>query len=202
MNTLADIFTIDCIAINSFARNKAEAFAIAGDLFEKRLGIPSSSVVHALNAREDLSSTALSSGVAIPHGIVAGIDLPAGCLIKLAGAIDFAAPDENKISILIFLLFPKITTHEHLQILSSLAQRLLDVGIRKTLIPEQCPEKICQLLNLAIDFKDSPQIQGLHIDFKQSIPSSNEYIISYLAEWAMLEVSRKKYKKRAHQSRH
>lgn len=196
MNTLLDIFTKKYIVINSSARNKAEAFTVAGDLFEKRLGIPSSSVVHALNVREDLSSTALGTGIAIPHGIVAGINIPVGCLINLAGAIDFAAPDKNKISILIFLLFPQITTHEHLQILSSLAQRLLDVGIRKTLISEQCPEKICQLLNLAIGCRESPKIQGLHIDFKQPIPSSNEYIISYLAEWAILEVLRKRYEKR------
>jgi nitrogen PTS system EIIA component len=201
MNTLLDIFTKKYIVINSPARNKAEAFTIASDLFEKRLGITSSSVVHALNVREDLSSTALGSGIAIPHGIVAGINMPAGCLIKLARAIDFAVPDENKISILIFLLFPQITTHEHLQILSSLAQRLLDVGTRKTLISEQCPEKICQLLNLAIGFRESPKIQGLHIDFKQSIPSSNEYIISYLAEWAILEVSRKRYEKRVSTSK-
>ncbi len=184
------------MAINSPARNRAEAFAVAGDIFEKRLGITSNSVVNALNVREDLSSTALGSGIAIPHGIVSRINMPAGCLIKLAGAIDFATPDENKISILIFLLFPQITTHEHLQILSSLAQRLLDVGISKTLISEQCPEKICRLLNLAIGYRESPKIQGLHIDFKQSIPSSNEYIISYLAEWAILEVSRKRYEKR------
>ena len=77
------------------------------------------------------------------------------------------------------------------QIQSSVAQLLLDNEKRKKLLAAHDPEKICQLLNLAIDFKDSPQIQGLHIDFKQSIPSSNEYIISYLAEWAMLEVSKK-----------
>ena len=77
------------------------------------------------------------------------------------------------------------------QIQSSVAQLLLDNEKRKKLLAAHDPEKICQLLNLAIDFKDRPQIQGLHIDFKQSIPSSNEYIISYLAEWAMLEVSKK-----------
>ena len=137
MNILSDLFTKDCIVINSPARNRAEAFAVAGNLFERRLGISSRAVIDCLNIREDLSSTALGSGVAIPHGIVDGIQTPVGCLIKLAGAIDFAAPDRDKISILIILLFPKITTHEHLQILSSLAQHLLDVGIRKTLLSEQ-----------------------------------------------------------------
>ena len=187
MNILSDLFTKDCIVINSLARNRAEAFAIAGDLFESRLGVNPSSVVDCLNIREDLSSTALGSGVAIPHGIFDGIQTPVGCLIKLASAIDFAAPDRDKISILIILLFPKITTHEHLQILSFLAQHLLDVGIRKTLLSEQCPEKICQLFNLTIDFSKTLPSQESESGFNQSITSRNQEIQNYLEEWEMLE---------------
>ena len=192
MNTLVDIFTTDCIALNCLAKNRAEAFIIAGDLFEKRLGIPSSSVVHFLNTREDLSSTALGSGVAIPHGTVSGIDMPVACLIKLAEAIDFSAPDGIKTSILIFLLLPERAVQGYIQILSSLAQLLLDNEQRQNLSEIHDPEKICQLLNLAIDFSETPQIQDLHNSLKQSITSSNQYILSYLAEWAILEVSRKK----------
>ena len=140
-----------------------------------------------INFREDLSSTALGYGVAIPHGIVAGIQIPVGCLIKLAEPIDFAAPDGDKVTILIFLLFPQITTHEHLQILSSLAQHLLDVGIRKTLLSEQCPEKICQLLNLTIDFSKALPSQESESSFNQSITSRNQEIQNYLEEWEMLE---------------
>ena len=187
MNILSDLFTIDCIAINSPAKNRAEAFAIAGNLFESHLGISSSSVVDCLNIRENLSSTALGSGVAIPHGIVAEIKVPVGCFIKLSSTIEFSAPDRNKVSILFFLLFPKITTHEHLQILSSLAQHLLDVGIRKTLVSEQCPEKICQLLNLTIDFSKTLPSQESDSSFNQSIASRNQDIQNYLEEWEMLE---------------
>ena len=187
MNTLPDIFTTDCIVINSPVRNKAEAFAAAGDLFESRLGISSRAVIDCLNTREDLSSTALGSGVAIPHGIVTGIQIPIGCLIKLAQAIDFASPDGNKVSILVFLLFPQITTPEHLQILSSLAQHLLDVGIRKTLLSEQCPENICQLLNLTIDYSKTLPSQESDSSFNQSIASRNQEIQNYLEEWEMLE---------------
>jgi PTS system nitrogen regulatory IIA component len=187
MNTLLDIFTIDCITIDSPARDRAEAFAVAGDLFESRLGIRSSSVVDCLNIRENLSSTALVSGVAIPHGIVAGIHIPVGCLIKLANAIDFAAPDRHKISILIFLLFPKITTHQHLKSLSSLAQQLLDSGVRKELISEKCPEKTCQLLNHAIDFRGTLPTPESHSIFNQFIVSRDQNIQNYDEEWAALE---------------
>ena len=187
MNILSNLFTTDCIVINSPSKNRAEAFAVAGNLFKSKLGISSRLVVDCINFRENLSSTALGSGVAIPHGIVAGIQIPVGCLIKLAEPIDFAAPDGDKVTILIFLLFPQITTHEHLQILSSLAQHLLDVGIRKTLLSEQCPEKICQLLNLTIDFSKTLPSQESESSFNQSITSRNQEIQNYLEEWEMLE---------------
>jgi PTS system nitrogen regulatory IIA component len=186
MNILSDLFTIDCIAINSPARNRAEAFALAGNLFESHLGISSSLVVDCLNTRENLSSTALGSGVAIPHGMIAGIQIPVGCLIKLAEPIDFASPDGDKISILIYLLFPEIPTYEHMQILSYLAQRLMDVKTREIIQSEKCPEKICQLLDLTIDFKETLQTQDSHSGFKQYITSSNQDIQDYLEEWSIL----------------
>jgi len=187
MNILSDLFTTDCIVINSPAKNRAEAFAVAGNLFKSKLGISSRLVVDCINFREDLSSTALGSGVAIPHGIVAGIQIPVGCFIKLAEPINFTVPDGDKISILIFLLFPQITTHEHLKILSSLAQHLLDVGIRKKLLSEQCPEKICQLLNLTIDISKNLPSQESKSSFNQSITSKNQDIQNYLEEWEILK---------------
>jgi hypothetical protein len=87
---------------------------------------------------------------------------------------------------------PEKPVQGHIQILSSLAQLLLDNDQRQNLLAIHDPEKICQLLNLAIDVSETPQIQALYNDFKPSIAPSNQYILNYLAEWAVLEVSRKK----------
>jgi PTS system nitrogen regulatory IIA component len=67
MNALTNLFTLDCIALDNPAKNRADAFAAAGELFAQRVGIDSNAVVNFLNAREDLGSTALGAGVAIPH---------------------------------------------------------------------------------------------------------------------------------------
>jgi PTS system nitrogen regulatory IIA component len=156
----------------------------------------SRSVVRILNACDDLSSTPPGSGVTVTYGMVTGIQTPIACLIKLAEAIDFSTPGGHKVSILIFLLFPDIPTHENSQSVSSLLQRLLDVGGRQTLISEQCPEKICQLLNHSIDFRENQQNEESHSGINQSIDSRNQDIQNYLDEWAMLEVTRKKYEER------
>ena len=146
MNALTDLFTLDHIVLNNPAKNRAEAFAAAGDLFSKQTELEAQAVVSFLNAREDLGSTALGAGVAIPHGRVKGLKNPIAAFVKLKDPIEFAAPDGEAVSILIFLLVPEKATQQHLEILSSIAQLLSDQDARHSLASETNPEKVCQLL--------------------------------------------------------
>jgi len=118
----------------------------AAKLFSNQIGINADLVVEFLNAREALGSTALGAGVAIPHGRVKGLKQPIAAFIRLKNPINFAAPDGEAVSILIFLLVPEKATQEHLEILSSIAQLLSDADARRTLSTEAEPEKICELI--------------------------------------------------------
>lgn len=146
MNALTELFTLDCIVLESPSKNRAEVFAAVGELFAKQAGLDAQAIVGFLNAREDLGSTALGAGVAIPHGRVKGLRHPIAAFIRLKNPIEFAAPDGEPVSILIFLLVPEKATQQHLEILSSIAQLLSDQDIRKTLAAEINSEKVCQLL--------------------------------------------------------
>ncbi len=146
MNALTNLFTPDCIALDVPAKSRADAFAAAGELFAKQTGIEASSVVEFLNARENLGSTALGAGVAIPHGRVKGLKQPSAAFMRLQAPIDFAAPDNDPVSILIFLLVPEKATQQHLEILSSIAQLLSDADARQTLSSAMDPVKVCELL--------------------------------------------------------
>ncbi len=146
MNALLDLFTPNCIALHSPAKNRAEAFALAGSLFSQRLNLSSDLIISFLNAREDLGSTALGAGVAIPHGRVKGLKDPVAALVRLNAPIEFAAPDGLPISILIFLLVPEKATQQHLEILSSIAQLLSDPDARSKISAENDSEKVCRLL--------------------------------------------------------
>jgi PTS system nitrogen regulatory IIA component len=66
--------------------------------------------------------------------------------VKLKDPIEFAAPDGEAVSILIFLLVPEKATQQHLEILSSIAQLLSDQDARQSLASETSPEKVCQIL--------------------------------------------------------
>jgi len=146
MNALTDLFTLDRITLDNPAQNRAEVFATVGELFSKQAGLEANAIVGFLNAREDLGSTALGAGVAIPHGRVKGLKNPIAAFVKLKNPIEFAAPDGEAVSILIFLLVPEKATQQHLEILSSIAQLLSDPDVRKLLASEESPEKVCRLL--------------------------------------------------------
>ena len=146
MNALTNLFTPDCIALDVPAKSRSDAFAAAGELFAKQTGIDANSVVGFLNAREELGSTALGAGVAIPHGRVKGLKQPSAAFMRLQEPIEFAAPDGDAVSVLIFLLVPEKATQQHLEILSSIAQLLSDADARDTLSSAKDPLIVCDLL--------------------------------------------------------
>ena len=146
MNALTNLFTPDCIALENPAKSRSDAFAAAGNLFAKQVGIDANAVVEFLNAREELGSTALGAGVAIPHGRVKGLKQPSAAFMRLKDPIDFAAPDGQPVSILIFLLVPEKATQQHLEILSSIAQLLSDADTREFLSTAMDPAKVCEKL--------------------------------------------------------
>ncbi|MBJ7379557.1 MAG: PTS sugar transporter subunit IIA [Polynucleobacter sp.] len=146
MSVLADLFDPDSISLNVSATSKAEAFRLAADYFAKKLSISNELVVRFLNDREALGSTALGAGVAIPHGRIKGLKQSCAAFFRLPQGIEFQAPDQLPVSILIFLLVPEKATQDHLEILSTIAQLLSDTTARETLQQELDPNKVSQFI--------------------------------------------------------
>lgn len=88
--------------------------------------INANQIYDALIAREQLGSTGLGSGIAIPHCRVPKCNTTIGCLIKLKTAIDFDAIDDKPVDLLFFLLVPENTIEGHLEVLRALAERFND----------------------------------------------------------------------------
>ena len=90
-------------------------------------------ITDSLFARERLGSTGLGHGVAIPHGRIKGLKAPMAAVFQLAGPIGFDAPDEQPVSLLIFLLVPEAATQQHLEVLSEIAELLSNSALREAL---------------------------------------------------------------------
>lgn len=133
MNRLASILSAAQVLVHVDASSKKRAFEEAGLLFENLHGLSRALVTDSLFSRERLGSTGLGHGVAIPHGRIKGLKAPMAAVLQLAQPIGFDAPDEQAVSLLIFLLVPEAATQKHLEILSEIAEMLSDAGLREKL---------------------------------------------------------------------
>lgn len=133
MNRLASILSVAQVLVHVDATSKKRAFEEAGLLFENLHGLSRSLVADSLFSRERLGSTGLGHGVAIPHGRIKGLKAPMAAVLQLAHPIGFDAPDEQAVSLLIFLLVPEAATQKHLEILSEIAEMLSDANLREKL---------------------------------------------------------------------
>jgi len=146
MNRLAAILPPSNVAVDVEATSKKRAFEFAGLLFENQHAIARATVTDNLFARERLGSTGLGHGVAIPHGRIKGLKNPLAAAIRVQNPIPFDAPDEEAVSLLIFLLVPEAATQRHLEILSEIAEMLSDRELRERLKTEADPAKVHQLI--------------------------------------------------------
>ncbi|MNR76024.1 Nitrogen regulatory protein [compost metagenome] len=137
MSTFSSHFARYLIAENVFlnlaAANKLQAFALIASRLQCNEQLNRRLVYEKLCARENMDSTGLGSGVAIPHAQVPGLRHPIAAFARLQQAIAYVAPDEQPVSELFVLLLPVKTTRAHLQILADIAELLCDPQFRQQL---------------------------------------------------------------------
>ena len=147
MNRLSVILPAGNVLVNVDASSKKRAFEQAGLLFENQHTIARGIVTDSLFARERLASTGLGHGVAIPHGRIKGLKNPLAAVLRLQQPIGFEAPDDEPVSLLIFLLVPEAATQRHLEILSEIAEMLSDRALRERLKTEPDAAVLHQLIS-------------------------------------------------------
>lgn len=86
-----------------------------------------------LQTRERLGSTAIGHGIAIPHGRSPTLEAPRGALLRLQPAVDFNASDGQEVDLVFAMAVPDHYTHQHLMLLSELAERFSDESFRAAL---------------------------------------------------------------------
>ncbi|HBH36113.1 MAG TPA: hypothetical protein DDW45_07045 [Gammaproteobacteria bacterium] len=103
-------------------------------------------IVNKLRTREELGSTALGYGIALPHARMQGIQAPKAAFIRLAQGIDFDAPDESPVDIIFAMLVPAGANEEYLRLLAALAKMFNNPDIRHQLRSASTQEEIYSIL--------------------------------------------------------
>jgi len=99
-----------------------------------RLNLPGDRVATALIKREELGSTGVGGGVAIPHARFTEAKATLGMLVRLKKAIDYDAVDGKPVDIVFLALLPEGTGGDkQLGALASIARKLRDPAITAAL---------------------------------------------------------------------
>jgi nitrogen PTS system EIIA component len=101
-------------------------------------------------AREELASTAIGDGIAIPHlraPVVLHITKPMVSIAFLENKVDFNALDKKPVRVLFTIVSPSIRSHLHL--LGRLGFVLKDAGFKAAVIQETGREEIFEALKSA-----------------------------------------------------
>ena len=119
---LKQLISSDSVICNADINSKKRALELMGELLSKKSDASKPlEIFQQLTERENLGSTSLGHGVAIPHARTSLCKEATGVFIKLDHGIDFDSPDKQPTDLLFALMVPEDYTDEHLEILATLA---------------------------------------------------------------------------------
>jgi PTS system nitrogen regulatory IIA component len=96
--------------------------------------VDASDVERVLSEREQLQSTGIGEGVAIPHGALAHLETQYAGLLIVPEGVDFVAIDGLRVNILFAVIGPKRATGEHLKTLARVSRLLRNKAFRDRLV--------------------------------------------------------------------
>lgn len=142
---LAEILPREAVLPNLAARDRdsllAEMTAALQKLHPELAAVDLAGI---LREREELGSTAMGDGVAIPHGKVAGIDRALLAVGRSPDGVDFNAPDNRLCHVFFLILAPESEAGAHLRLLAQLARRLKDPVFRSEMLLAETREQLWQ----------------------------------------------------------
>ncbi len=148
---LRDYLPLENVVLDLSAPSKTMLLRKLSQLASERLAIDEAEIARVLTSRENLGSTGIGAGVAVPHASVKGLDRHFCLFARLAKPVDFEAVDDQPVDLVFLLLNPE-NRADHLNILSCIARRVRDeqtaATIRSTASPQDVYAQLC------------PQMQG------------------------------------------
>ncbi|MCI4645162.1 MAG: PTS sugar transporter subunit IIA [Hyphomonadaceae bacterium] len=116
----------------SCGSRKQAIVRLSGALAEK-LGLDDRAIFDAVMEREQLGSTGVGEGVAIPHARLSKIDTPVGGFMKLSEGVEFDAVDERPCDLVFMLLAPMTAGADHLRALAQVSRAFRKPEVRAAL---------------------------------------------------------------------
>lgn len=145
---ITDYMSEDLISLNLKAKNKDEALKELSMLIGKSTKIEKKdSIYKALLERENLGSTGIGKGVAIPH---AKTDVAEGLTIAFGisrEGVDFKSLDQEKVKIFFVFASPFKDSQIYLKVLARISRLIREEKFREKLLECNDPKEILECIN-------------------------------------------------------
>jgi PTS system nitrogen regulatory IIA component len=143
---ITDLLSTEDVVLDLDAGNKRSLLQTLAARAASRLGRAEPEVHAALLAREQLGSTALGRGVALPHARLDGNFPPVLLFARLRRPTDFEARDDEPVDLVFVVLWPEASPEGFLPALAELCRSLRNPQILQRLRQAQTPEDVQALL--------------------------------------------------------
>ncbi len=144
--TVADRISAADVLLDLPAGNKRQLLERLAAEAAARLGRPAETILAALKARENLGSTALGRGVALPHARLEGTHPPLMLFARLRAPIEFEARDEVPVDLAILVLWPEAEPEGFLPTLAETCKALRAPQVLRRLRAATTPEELAGTL--------------------------------------------------------
>jgi len=107
------------------------------------------SIIEAILKREELGSTGIGRGVAVPHTKHPSVSELVGCVAISESGVEFDSLDGEKVHLLFLLISPPDRPGDHLRALENISRQLRDDTFCSFLKQSKKPKDVWQLLEEA-----------------------------------------------------
>lgn len=130
---LEDLLSPQGVIHNLRAKCKRDVLQELAEKASALVDRPAADIMGTLLEREQLGSTGVGDGVALPHGKIEGLSKIVGVLARLETPVSFDAVDDQPVDLVFMLLAPANATAAHLKALAKVSRLFRDAEAREAL---------------------------------------------------------------------
>ena len=143
---LASLVDPSRVVFGARANNKEQLLLDLASRAAAPLNLDPKAIFNALRAREELGSTGLGEGFALPHARIEGLDRFFGMFARLKRPVHFDSVDAKPVDLVFLLLIPATAQGEHLAALATNSRHMRDIEFATKLRKAASAPELCALL--------------------------------------------------------
>jgi len=132
-SSIINFLSPNAVILDLRAANKQSLLHALSEQASASTKLPAETIFAELSKRENLGSTGMGEGVAIPHATYSGLSTTFGLVARVKPPVDFEAIDGKPVDLVFLLLTPASGEKTHLNALAAISRRLRNREITEKL---------------------------------------------------------------------